>query len=441
MMRNLDMRRDAGSRRNAVVVALDASRRWFSVATVIPAMAAALPLAAAHAGVEYVTPTTNCTAHSFNISNGGTMTVMSGPNMQFEVWGNSVDLTSDAGFTFAGPAGTGARIITRRSGADNQARGCGFVGSAVVRLDTPGNLGANAGASLSFRMPLGDISRLPMTVKAQPTFTTTWTTNGSLQPSSLPCIVKTGSISSINQDTRLVINLPPGASQDQSTCTNNVITLTMKPSLIGDVDVSGPSVKYTVTGLPAFVTANQPAAVHTMVSTQINLTINVAAIRALGTTSTSTIRFTNPIDADRTASLVLQVTPTAGQGFAQVAAANPASTGAGNPIDFTVRLSSPAAQGQTITWRMTQANCFREANGASAPYNATDPFQFFSFPAGQTSAIIRVISVNNGGCTDRRAPITHIFEAWVGDSRQNAQVTAVTTAPTYTRTTVSLLFP
>jgi hypothetical protein len=111
---------------------------------------------------------------------------------------------------------------------------------------------------------------------------------------------------------------------------------------------------------------------------------------------------------------LLQVTPTAGQGVRAVAAANPASTGAGNPIDFTVRLSSPAAQGQTVTWRMTQANCFREANGASAPYNATDPFQFFSFPAGQTSAIIRVIPVNNGGCTDRRAPITHIFEAWVG---------------------------
>jgi hypothetical protein len=306
-------------------------------------------------------------------------------------------------------------------------------------LDTPGTLAANAGASLSFKMPLGDLSRLPLTVVAHPTFTTTWTTNGSLQPTSLPCIVKTGSISSINQDNKLVITLPPGSSQDQATCTSNVITVTMKPAVLPHVDITGPTMKYTVSGLPAFITANQPASVLSLVSTQINLTINVAAIRALTTTNNSTIRFTNPLDANRTASLVLQVIPTAGQGFAQTATANPTSTAAGNPIDFTVRLSAPA-RGQVITWRMTQANCFRQAV-TEAPYVSTATFQFFKFPEGLTSANIRVLSVNNGGCTDKLGPVSHIFEAWTGDSRLNPQVTAVTTGPSYTRSTISLIFP
>jgi hypothetical protein len=133
--------------------------------------------------------------------------------MQFEVWGNSVDLTSDAGFTFAGPAGTGARIITRRSRRRQPGPRLGFVGSAVVRLDTPGNLGANAGASLSFRMPLGDISRLPMTVKAQPTFTTTWTTNG-LAATQLAALHRQDGLDQLDQPGHEACDQPaPGAAR------------------------------------------------------------------------------------------------------------------------------------------------------------------------------------------------------------------------------------
>ena len=89
---------------------------------------------------------------------------------------------------------------------------------------------------------------------------------------------------------------------------------------------------------------------------------------------------------------------------------------------------------------MTQAACFRQAL-PEAPYSAAAPFQFFRFPQNATSAIIRVLSVNGGGCTNKLAPTTHIFEAWTGDSRTDPQVTAVTTGATYTRTTISLLSP
>ena len=399
---------------------------------------AMLPVARAWAGVEYVTRTASCTIHVASTSG---LTVMAGQNMQFEVWGNSVDLTDPTnGFTFTGPAGMQARIVTRRSGATNSGRGCGFVGSAVVEIDTPPTLTANASASVSFKMPLGDLSRLSLTVVPHPAMSqATWTTQGTIQPNAMPCIVKTGSITTLNQDTKLVIQLPPGSAQDQTTCTSNILNVRAVVSS-QQVDVA-PSFNYRVTGLPSFLTVTQsPSPATALQLPSLSFTFNVAGVRTLTATSNSTIKITNPIDTLRSTSLVLQVVPNPGQGFTQAATANPTSTNAGNPIDFTLRFSAPTQAGQVVTWRMTQAACFAQAV-AEAPYSAASPFQFFRLPGGQTSVNIRVLSVNGGGCTNKLAPVTHIFEAWIGDSRTNPQVTTVTSGPTYTRTNVSLLFP
>ncbi len=401
---------------------------------------AVLPASRAWAGVEYVTTTSNCSTHI--AGSGNALTVMAGPTMRFEVWGNSVDLTSPStGFTFSGPSGMTASIVTRHSGADNSGRGCGFVGSAVVQISTPTTLTSNASASVSFKMPLGDRSTLSMTIVAQPALSQAiWTTNGSLQPSAMSCIIKTGSISTINQDTKLVIQLPPGAAQDQTTCTSNAIELRVHPATTQNADVAT-AIKYNVTGLPSFVSVSQsPATASPSAVPLLTFTFNVSGIRHLTAVSNTTITIANPISTNRSTTLTLQVSPTAGQGFSQVASANPTSTNAGNPVDFTVRLSAPASAGQVITWRMTQAACFKQAL-AEAPYSANAPFQFFRFPQNATSAIIRVLSVNGGGCTNKLAPTTHIFEAWTGDSRTDPQVTAVTTGATYTRTTISLLSP
>jgi hypothetical protein len=402
---------------------------------------ALLSPARAWAGVEYVTSTTNCSAHI--AGSGNSLTVMAGPAMTFEVWGNSVDLADPnaGGFKFAGPPGFNASVVLRRSGADNNGRGCGFVGSAVVRVNTDANtFTTSVAASVSFKMPLGDFSSLAMTIVPHPTLNqATWTTSGSLQPSNMSCIVKTGSISTVNQDTKLVIQLPPGSAQDQTTCTSNVIEVRMHTAP-GSADVM-PNIKYNVTGLPAFVTVSQnPATATPFAAPLLSFTFNVAATRGLTAASNSTITIANPIATNRTTTLTLQVTPTPGQGFSQIATANPASTIAGNPIDFTVNLSAPAAAHQVITWRMTQATCFGQASSGPA-YVSANPFQFFTVPPGVTSAIIRVASVNAGGCTNKLAPTTQIFEAWIGDSRVNPQVTAVTTGPTYTRVNIALLFP
>lgn len=396
---------------------------------------AAMPAARAWAGVEYVTRTTNCTVHI--AGPGDALTVQAGPGMTFEVWGNSVDLAPSIK---TGGALTGASIVARHSGSDNSSRGCGFVGSMVVSVTSNATITTSAAASLAFQMPLGDFSTLSMTIVPFPALAQpTWTTSGTLQPSNLPCIVKTGSITTINQDTKLVIQLPPGAAQDQTTCTSNVLTVRVLPASTAGADVA-PTIKYGVSGLPSYMTESQATAELPTVGATLAFTFNVAGIRALTTTSSSTITIKDPINTNRTTTLAVQVSPSAGLGFATVATANPTGVTVGNPIDFTVTLSAPAGSaGQVISWRMTQANCFaNESGGGFATYSQTALYQLFTIPAGQTSAIIRVLSANGSGCTSKLGPVTQLFEAWVGNAIRDPQVAAVTSGPTYTRTTVKL---
>ena len=408
--------------------------------TAVGALALAwVPAEQARAGVEFVTRTTNCTVHI--AGSGNALSVQAGPAMTFEVWGNSVDLAPTIKI---GGALTGASIVSRHSGADNASRGCGLVGSMVVSVTSNAAITANAAASLAFQMPLGDFSTLGMTIVAFPSLTQpTWTTSGALQPSSLSCLVGTGSITTINQDTKLVILLPPGASQDHSTCTSNVLTVKVQPgSTSSDV---APTFKYSVSGLPSFVTESQATPELPGVGATLTFTFNVAGVRALTTSSTSTITIKNPINTNRSTTLTLQVSPsTVAQGFSAPASPNPASTAAGNPIDFSLKFAAPTSGGgQVITWRMTQAGCFVSADAVQWPYNPTTTtgFQYFKAPGGVTSTVIRVLSKNNSGCTNKLAPVTQIFEAWIGDQRVTPNIVNLTSGPTYTRVNISLLFP
>ena len=303
-----------------------------------------LPVARAWAGVEYVTSTTDCTVHI--AGSGDALTVMAGPSMRFEVWGNSVDLTNPStGFTFSGPSGMTASIVTRHSGADNSGRGCGFVGSAVVQVSTPTTLTANAAASVSFKMPLGDLSTLSMTIVPHPALSqAVWTTNGSLQPSTMPCIIRDG----FDQHDQPGHQARDPTSAGRGAGSDDVHEQRDRICACGrrrrrTVPMSRPGIKYNVTGLPSFASVSQdPSSANPIVGAQLTFTFNVSGIRHLTAANNSTITIADPIATNRTTTLTLQVTPTPGQGFSQVAAANPSSTTAGNPIDFTVKLSAPA---------------------------------------------------------------------------------------------------
>jgi hypothetical protein len=291
-------------------------------------------------------------------------------------------------------------------------------------------------------MPLGDQSVLPITLEPHPAISALWTSTGVLQPSNLPCIVKTGSIGTTNQNTKLSIQLPPGSAQDQSNCTSNTLKVTVTPASNISAQLNGPMMIYAVSGLPSFVTVTQPGTLPTA-GGAITFVFNVSAIRALSAASHSTITISDPVATNQSTTLTLDVAPSASaQGFSQVASANPASSIEGSLIDFTITLSKPASRTEIVTWRMTTASCFTQAI-AQAPYNAGSPsgFQFFQVPAGQSAAVIRVRSVaGGGGCVSRLHATPHIFEAWIGDQRVDPQVVVVSSGPTYTKTTINLLF-
>ena len=60
------------------------------------------------AGVEFVTPIGNCTNKVDTIGDGKDLFIAAGPNVQFEVFGNSVDLSNPtSGFRIATDSGAG----------------------------------------------------------------------------------------------------------------------------------------------------------------------------------------------------------------------------------------------------------------------------------------------------------------------------------------------
>ena len=326
---------------------------------------AALAAPAAFAGVEFVTPVGNCTNKVDTIGDGKDLFLTAG-SVQFEVFGNSVDLSNPTtGFRIATDSGTGnatAKIIQQRSGATNLGRGCGNTGSAVVQVDSDPGITSNIQRSLFFKMPLGDESRLQMTIRAIPTFAATWT---SVQ-NNVSCIVKTGSFEKLDQDHKIRIQLPPGSAQDQTTCNQNTLQVQIQPaSGLGEIDVAAP-VKFTATGLPGFLTANSPTAPTPASPTQIVFTMNVSGVRSLTTVSTSNIVITSS-NPHSTATLTLEVRPGIANGFTQAANCNNPLTGklvnAGDLVQCELRLSLPPTNGQLITFQALDRLCF--AAGAS----------------------------------------------------------------------------
>ena len=413
-------------------------------------MVVALTSTAAWAGVEFVTPVGKCHQRVDRIGDGKDLFIMAGENVQFEVWGNSVDLTDPRRglriATDSGRANVRARIVERHSGASNARRkdrtrrNCPFTGSAVVEIDSPANLNRMVQRSIFFKMPLGDESRLQISIKPFPPFQATWSSprgGGNLQ-----CIVGNGSRVVQSQNTAQIITLPPGHRQDRSNCIDSELWVDIRPANIGEVDIA-PRFSYTMTGVPNFLTArttNQAAHFPLNNGGAVKFTINPRQIRRLTARSNSTITIRNPRRPARRDSLRLVVQPELGNGFRAVAACTPTRFNVGDPTDCLIRLAARAGgAGQPITWRMTTATCFAQAV-ATAPYNPGATFQVFRLPGGRTSANIRTRSINGNRCGDADG-VTHIFEAWVGDFRTNPQVTAVTSGPTYTRANIRVVQP
>jgi hypothetical protein len=299
----------------------------------------ALGVSAAQAGVEFVTSTTDCSNKVDLIGDGKDLFIIAGPNIQFEVFGNSVDLSNaTTGFRISSTTDSAARIVQQRSGPTNLSRGCGNTGSAVVEIDSPIDLGADIQRTLFFKMPAGDESPLQIRIRAFPAINATWTS----AQSAISCIVKTGTFEKLDQDKRLRIQLPPGHQQDATTCSSNQLSA-QSASTIGELDIAAPF-RHTATGVPAFMQFSQPTARPPGVNAGLNFNISVPAIRALTAPSTSTI-VVRSANTNKTSNLTLEVIPGITNGFTQAANCRNLQTGdtvtVNDLIQCELRLSTP----------------------------------------------------------------------------------------------------
>lgn len=328
--------------------------RMASVALVLIALGAP----AAQAGVEFVTRTGDCTNKVDTIGDGKDLFIIAGPDVRFEVFGNSVDLSNPtSGFRISSTTNSSARIVQQRSGPTNLGRGCGNTGSAVVEVDSPVGLASDVQRTLFFKMPFGDESPLQIKIKAYPTISATWT---SVQ-SAISCIVKTGTFQKLDQDRKLLIQLPPGHQQDQTTCSQNNLVATVSPSSIGELDISSGAFKHTVTGQPAnFVQANQNTPREPGSPAGMNFTFSVSGIRALTAVSNSNIVIRSPHPSG-TSTLNLEVRPNIANGFTQAANCRNLQTGdtvrVNDPVQCELRLAFPPTAGQLITFEVQGKEC------------------------------------------------------------------------------------
>jgi hypothetical protein len=398
---------------------------WLRIAAVALALTALLA-PVAQAGVEFVTTTGSCNKVD-EIGDGKDLFIIAGPDVRFRVFGNSVDLSNpSSGFRIASDGGTGtvsARIVS-------QGQDCGGTGFALVEVDSPLTLSSSSQWSLFFKMPLGDESRLQINIKPYPTINVTWT---SVQ-NDISCIVKTGTFEKLDQDKKIRITLPPGHQQDQTTCNSRTLAARVSPSAIGELDIAT-NFRYTVVGLPSFMTSNQTNAVAPTVAATISFPIDVAGIRALGkadrrdrittisttTTSNSTITIRS-LNTNRTSTLNLEVVPNLSNGFTEVASCRNLQTGDIVNVDDLVqcelRLATPPpGAGQLITFEAQDRLCVA-AGAPSVSYASASGIGTTTLTG--TGTIFEVPLRALSGSTSANTPcasqtgVQHTLKFWIG---------------------------
>jgi hypothetical protein len=380
----------------------------------------ALTVPPAQAGVEFVTSTGDCTKVD-QIGDGKDLFIIAGPNVQFRVFGDFVDV-DDPSSKFRIATDSGAGTVTARIVSKGNTSACaiGLKGWALVEVDSSRDLTSNIQRSLFFKMPLGDESRLQMTIKAWPTINVTWT---SVQ-TAVGCIVKTGSFEKLLQDHKIRITLPPGHRQDQTTCNERTLSARVDPSsaTFGELDIPGPTFKYAVSGRPTFLTSSQATALGPTGHPSISFPIDVAGIRALTTASNSTITVTRA-GTNRTSTLNLEVVPSPlANGFTQVANCRNLTTGelvnVNDLVQCELRLAAPPpAAGQLITFEALDRLCVA-AGAASVNYASASGIGTTTLTG--TATIFQVPLRALGATTSAGTPcasdtgVQHTVKFWIG---------------------------
>ncbi|MFO1267993.1 MAG: hypothetical protein U1F67_15225 [Rubrivivax sp.] len=353
------------------------------------------------------------------------LSVLAGNGMRFEVWGDGIDINPAVRVTVEGdPADAlvSARIIRAHNGAENLGRGCGIAkGSVEVEVNSPENAGATRERALRFRMPLGDESRLA--IKTVPHPTPAWTFVNVVE-TPVRCLTKAvGSVVQDLDNSRVIINLPPGASSDTSNCAVRLNT-TVRPASATQIDVDG-AFRYAVQ-FPAHLSiapGSSTSAEGYRLVKQIAFAGNVANIRGTTATRTSTLQIATP-NPNRSDTLTLVIVPGAANGFTQACVCRNQTTGttinANDSFQCELRLAQqPSGSGQLISIEAQDRLCVAAGSNA-VTYSSASGLGRFTAPA--TGTFQQVPFRANGGststgtpCAGRVSPVAQTLKFWVGE--------------------------
>ncbi|MFO1218267.1 MAG: hypothetical protein U1E89_07860 [Burkholderiaceae bacterium] len=394
------------------------------IATAVAALAATLAMlpSTSLAAVEFVT-TGTCTRVDTQ-SDNQRLSVLAGNGMRFEVWGDGIDINPSVRVTVDGDpvdALVTARIVRAHNGVENLGRGCKIAkGSVEVEVNSPENAGATRERSLRFRMPLGDESRLAIKVVPHPT--PAWTITNVVQT---PARCLTKDVGSVVQDldnSRVIINLPPGASTDTSNCAVRINT-TVRPTSATQIDVDG-AFRYSVQ-FPAHLSiapGSSTSAEGYRAVKQMAFAGNVANIRGTSATRTSTLQIATP--NNRSDTLTLMSVPGAANGFTQACVCRNQTTGttinANDSFQCELRLAQQAAgSGQLISIEAQDRLCVAAGSNA-VTYSSASGLGRFTAPA--TGTFQQIPFRANGGntsagtpCANRISPVAQTLKFWVGE--------------------------
>jgi hypothetical protein len=260
------------------------------------ALAGMVATSVAQAGVEFVTPANACNKVD-TISDGKDLRLNPG-RIRFDVWGSGIDVNP------AVSGGFGAMIVGKRNGATNAAGPCKLaIGSVTVEVNSAVTATTDERRTLQFRMPLGDLSPLRVTVFAFRSFDYRW----SGPESSVTCL---GTLRQDLNNDRLTISLPAGAQTDTSNCVQAALRSNtfLSENVIADLS---PPCRYQISGLPAWLRLDAGTDQCTGRSTSVSprFIVDTIAVRRIAAQQTMQITATAPNGRANAMTLVVNPGP------------------------------------------------------------------------------------------------------------------------------------
>ena len=268
-----------------------AATGWAAVCLALAGLGAT---SVAQAGVEFVTPVNACNAVD-TISDGKDLRLNPG-RIRFDVWGSGIDVNP------AVSGGFNPTIVGRRNGATNAAGPCKkAIGSVTVEVNSSVTATTDERRILQFRMPLGDLSPLPVTVFAFRSFDYKW----SGPESAVTCL---GTLRQDLNNDRLTISLPAGAQTDTSNCALSALRSNtfLSTSVVADLS---PPCRYQISGLPAWLRVDAASDQCTGRSTSVSPRFIVDTLAVRRITAPQTLQITATAPNGRANAMTLVVNP------------------------------------------------------------------------------------------------------------------------------------